>query len=87
MKLLPALLSLLVVLVLTSLLSYGMAPNYDSFQWAAFNPMEAIASLMFCLSFGLGFPLWLAGITITAFFLLIWWGFYLVLLRLFFRKS
>lgn len=87
MKLLRIFLSLLIVLVLTSLLSYGMAPQSDGLHWDLFNPMEAIENCMFLLSFGLGFPVWLSAVTLILLILAVGYGIYLVLGRLFFRRS
>ncbi|MEG0949377.1 MAG: hypothetical protein RR212_04735 [Bacteroidales bacterium] len=83
MRLFQAFLSLFVVLCLVSLLSYGMAPQSDSFHWALLNPMEAISSIMFLLSFGLGFPIGLSIAVIIVIIVAVWYGIYLLLGRLF----
>lgn len=87
MKVFPAFLSFFIVLALISLLSYGMAPQSDGFQWAFLNPMEAIENIMFLLSFGLGFPVWLSITLIVFVILLLWYGIYLLLSRLFRKRS
>lgn len=86
MRLFAAFLSLIIVLGLTSLLSYGMAPESEGFHWALLNPMEAIENIMFLLSFGLGFPIWLAITFIIIVILAVWYGIYLLLERMFVRR-
>lgn len=85
MKLLRVFLALLIVLILTSLLSYGMAPENNSFHWSMFNPMEAIEGFLFMLSFGMGLPLWLSFVIVVLLIVLLWSGFYIVLKRAFFN--
>ncbi|MEG1587597.1 MAG: hypothetical protein RR346_12070 [Bacteroidales bacterium] len=83
MKLLKCFLSLFIVLVLTSLLSYGMAPVSDGLHWAMFNPMESIESILFMFSFGFGFPIWLSVVVVVLLLLALWYGIYLVLSKIF----
>lgn len=85
MKIVYSILSLVLVIVLMSLLSYGMAPNTDSFQWGSLNPLEAVYGIVFTLCFGLGMARWLAILSVILLLFLLWRGLYLVLVRIFRR--
>lgn len=86
MRLFVAFLSLIIVLALTSLLSYGMEPEREGFHWAFLNPMEAIENMMFLLSFKLSLPIGLAIALLIVIIVAVWYGIYLLLERMLARR-
>jgi hypothetical protein len=81
MKLLSVFLSFIIVLALTSLLSYASGPTADGLEWDYFNPLSAIEGILFAFTFALGMPVWLAVALVLVLFAAVWYGLYRLLCR------
>jgi hypothetical protein len=54
------------LILLFCVLTYISAPKTDGFEFSSINPLGFLEGAAFALGFGLGFPLWLSVIVISA---------------------
>ena len=87
MKLLPILFSSLVLLLFISFMSNVILSEGSEFQWSYANPMEAMEGLVFTLSFGFGFPAWLACFVIIAFLCFLWYLLFIMFRKIFMKAG
>lgn len=78
--LVPALLVVLLLIVL----GYAVAPATATFDWNSLNPVEAVDTLAFALSFGVGLPDILA-VSLIVLLLFLLWGILFWLVRRYVR--
>ncbi|MGK4028197.1 hypothetical protein [Bacteroides uniformis] len=63
------------LILLFCVLTYISAPKTDGFEFSSINPLGFLEGAAFALGFGLGFPLWLSVIVISAVSFLIFMAF------------
>ena len=78
--LVPALLVVLLLIVL----GYAVAPATATFDWNSLNPVVAVGTLAFALSFGVGLPDILA-VSLIVLLLFLLWGILFWLVRRYVR--
>ncbi len=87
MKFLQALISLILLVVTLSLLSYGMTPGEQDMFVGQFDPLNGIMNILYLLIYNIGLPRTVSVAVLIIGMIFVWMGYYWVIGKIFFKRK